>query len=866
MELSADTLNATAKSVEVFSKANSLYECAIKWITPLYKHQYINLIRKYINSEQYGGRGYKYKITTNLDIVTANDTTEYCTTLTCKNRIKYYWLTGKMPEQVESYSIQKLKEHNDDDYNLSIQVTRIDKQKTKPKSNGQFQFRYKTSYHIDTPNGILVVSIVKMSTEGTSFRNSNVLNNSPQYNIELRVPESIQNDASRSLNSEDYAKSMLQEIAAAISIVECSAYPLTNKVKKDIISHVSSINLPLPTYKPLAPKNLTELDEYAYGLLPDGQRVFLLIDKNVCYMIKDNEVSSTDIKLDNDTYDKTIFEGVWVESISAIVLLDTVVQKKTFDARIKTLQDFYKTVTAKDRLRVIEYLSAKGNNVYEELGVMWAQRESMDYSVNSILFKPVKETYNNDKLETYMWSYVPVITFLARYVREENGEISTKPVVSETTGIITQYKLLELNVSVIESEFDNKYKKWNRDVVIKPFTPGEALIPMDTTDIADEMIVYAKYIDDKWDVTPAIYETDLYQNGKINATVFSEKRASLIWDSITTKKVTLQMLVSGIVSQQGGQIPGGTTGFLSRLEIAETKYPFQNFQNLIVRRIILKEAFAGESENPSKTLLDVASGRLTDMVNWIECDVKEVVAIEINKQNLAYSKTMYLEYPGDKPTVHFIWADPSQLFFPRYRAGLNKIAKLALEEFIPQKWAFDVVTLEGSLAYYFENEEKLRGLMQNLNDTTKIGGKVVGTALDGEKVYAALKTHALDGWIKKGYGDTVMRKRQPNYGMKIVVERNENIVYEEYLVSFDYLDKIMNEYGFERVLVNSFSAYEGEEQLRLNNIPENISTISKLTDAERAFSNLHNSFIYKKTQHSSELLYRHLVAMYQGDE
>ena len=99
----------------------------------------------------------------------------------------------------------------------------------------------------------------------------------------------------------------------------------------------------------------------------------------------------------------------------------------------------------------------------------------------------------------------------------------------------------------------------------------------------------------------------------------------------------------------------------------------------------------------------------------------------------------------------------------------------------------------------------------------------------------------------------------PNYSMKIFEERDDEINYEEFLVNFTYFDKIMREYGFEQVRVDSFSSYE----TRMEEVPPEIQEISAMTDEEKLFSFLHNAFIYQKVQHSSERLHRYLMKLYR---
>ncbi len=663
-------------------------------------------------------------------------------------------------------------------------------------------------------------------------------------------------------------------------------------------------------------KNLVEgnginvLTDYTFALQPKGEPVMIYISsKDGCVYIIDSSLDfhPTDVYI--GTWANTILQGVWIRSSGLVFLSDilwengTDIRKRHLNIRGKSvksdkcrigyLRDVSKLLCKESMLsgvsfRMIEYKYASGKKLFETISDIWSKHDIMEYAIEGILFSPIHESYPEKGgiwEQQIIWRS-PInnyIHFLVHIEKDDGGNDILSPLLVEGSERLLQYKTLELNVGASESEYDNTEKRWNRDYVVKPFNPyhEDSLdahkhnhIPLEINSdgklivsnvytgqcqsIYDDYIVALTYYphEDNFQFKPievAIRETEWYHNG-VPGYYFPEKIANRTWESMV-QPVTPDMITTGVIIESGslGQIGGG----LSKLDLAETKYPYQNFHRLIVNRLLLEEV-ALDKNYMTGDLIDFACSRGSDLINWKHAKFASVVSLDINKACINYAKEFYKRFSSPKPVSHYIWADASQLIFPKGRAGLNKLAKIALREYIPSKWIFDVVTLEYSLPYYFENEEKLRGLIQNINDCLKIGGKLIGTSLDGERVFKSLRGKKRSGWIGKEYTTKKYIKRMPNYGMKISVRRDDEINYQEFLVNFTYFDKIMKEYGFELVRCDGFSSYEA----RMEEVPPEIQEISAMTDEEKLFSFLHNAFIYQKIKHSSERLYRYLKKLY----
>ena len=77
------------------------------------------------------------------------------------------------------------------------------------------------------------------------------------------------------------------------------------------------------------------------------------------------------------------------------------------------------------------------------------------------------------------------------------------------------------------------------------------------------------------------------------------------------------------------------------------------------------------------------------------------------------------------------------------------------------------------------------------------------------------------------------------------------------MVSFKYLDEMLEEYGFKKVKVENFGEiYESIKDLKTNEVEA-----SKMSEVEKEFSYLNNAFIYKKVENVSDKLYKKLDKM-----
>ena len=135
---------------------------------------------------------------------------------------------------------------------------------------------------------------------------------------------------------------------------------------------------------------------------------------------------------------------------------------------------------------------------------------------------------------------------------------------------------------------------------------------------------------------------------------------------------------------------------------------------------------------------------------------------------------------------------------------------------------FDICSVQFAIHYFFENNMKLHTFLQNVSESTKLGGYFIGTCFDGARIFQALarletgnEMTVLSGgsggvsgvsdpqkmWsVRKKYHQTEFEPDSSSIGYEIEVYQDSiNKATREYLVNFDYLTQLLENYGFDLV-------------------------------------------------------------------
>ena len=122
---------------------------------------------------------------------------------------------------------------------------------------------------------------------------------------------------------------------------------------------------------------------------------------------------------------------------------------------------------------------------------------------------------------------------------------------------------------------------------------------------------------------------------------------------------------------------------------------------------------------------------------------------------------------------------------------------------------FNISSCQFALHYFFETNASINRFLKNIAECTKLDGYFIGTCFDGKTVFNLLKDKnegesitIMDGEKKmfeltKMYSQTGFPHDDTGVGYPInVYQETIGKTFREYLVNFDYLIRLMEDYGF----------------------------------------------------------------------
>jgi hypothetical protein len=245
---------------------------------------------------------------------------------------------------------------------------------------------------------------------------------------------------------------------------------------------------------------------------------------------------------------------------------------------------------------------------------------------------------------------------------------------------------------------------------------------------------------------------------------------------------------------------------------------------------------------PGNSLIDLAVGKGGDLPKWVAAKLGFVFGIDYSKDNLEHKFdgvcARYLDTKKRKrniPDAVFIHGDSSKeirsgqaAISERYRLISRAIfgegakdASILGRGVYPHYGrgadGFDVCSVQFAIHYFFENIVKVHTFLQNVSECTKLGGYFIGTCFDGVRIFQALarmesgselsilsssSADPMKMWsVRKKYHQTEFEPDSSSIGYEIEVYQDSiNKATREYLVNFDYLTQLLENYGFDLVV------------------------------------------------------------------
>lgn len=320
----------------------------------------------------------------------------------------------------------------------------------------------------------------------------------------------------------------------------------------------------------------------------------------------------------------------------------------------------------------------------------------------------------------------------------------------------------------------------------------------------------------------------------------------------------------------------------------------RDFHRLYIKKKLIKVV-----SKRGNTLIDFAVGKGGDLSKWIDANLSFVFGIDNSKDNIENRMDgACSRYLNDRrkfkvmPHCLFVHGDSSrnirnadaieteknkQITKAVFGEGPKEKDKLGMgvyKQYGKGSEGFNVSSCQFALHYFFKDKRDLNNFLKNVSECTKVDGHFIGTCYDGRTIFDSLKNKEEDDsislfeggkkiWqITKKYQHKTFEDNETCLGCKInVFQETINKAFPEYLVNFDYLNRLMENYGFVLLSreecsdiglpssVGSFQQMYGLMEQENKKNPKNTlkyGEAMKMTPKEKQISFYNNYFIYKK--------------------
>jgi len=307
----------------------------------------------------------------------------------------------------------------------------------------------------------------------------------------------------------------------------------------------------------------------------------------------------------------------------------------------------------------------------------------------------------------------------------------------------------------------------------------------------------------------------------------------------------------------------------------------RDFHNLYIKKNLVDNY-----SKPGSILIDLSVGKAGDLPKWRNNNLQFVFGIDISKDNLENkldgacarylkSKQKYTNTPdclfvhgnssANITSLDAFYDEKAKLI---YNSLLGKnikddklIGKIASKYFGIAANGFDTTSCQFAIHYFFENNEILNQFLKNITNVTKLNGYFMATTYDGKTMFNKLKyidqnsniTIIKDSkkiWeVTKLYNRDSFENNNSSVGYAInVFQESINKVFKEYLVNFDYLVRLFENYGFKLENTKLFEEDYNNINVELMSDEQRsvYSNILNMSDEEKSVSFLNRWMVFKK--------------------
>jgi hypothetical protein len=297
------------------------------------------------------------------------------------------------------------------------------------------------------------------------------------------------------------------------------------------------------------------------------------------------------------------------------------------------------------------------------------------------------------------------------------------------------------------------------------------------------------------------------------------------WNSIHNP-ITVQMITTG------NDIPDELADddvYYNRVSNGNATRGLRDFHNLFVKNKLITKA-----GKRGGTIIDMAAGKCGDLPKWIASKASFVLGVDVAKDNIENrldgACARYLNYKRKMnvvPDALFVHGDSTanirsgdamysdkgkqivKAVFGQGPKDAGVLGKGVVKHFGKGSKGFDLTSIQFSFHYMFKDQQTFHNIMRNISECTKVGGHFISTQYDGRTVFNKLRG------LKEGESLTIMDEGKKIWEVTKKYDRDEfpddassigyaidvyqetiNKVFTEYLVNYNYVARVMEDYGF----------------------------------------------------------------------
>ena len=363
--------------------------------------------------------------------------------------------------------------------------------------------------------------------------------------------------------------------------------------------------------------------------------------------------------------------------------------------------------------------------------------------------------------------------------------------------------------------------------------------------------------------------------------------------------ITEEMIMTG--NGIPNEVGGDDDVYYNRTSKKTSTRALRDFHNLYVKKSLLNSV-----AKRGDTLIDLAVGKGGDFPKWIGANLKFVFGIDISRDNIQNrldgACARFLNYKKKfrkMPDALFVNGNSSvnirsgnalysekdkqitKAVFGEGPKDAKALGKGVYKEYGIAQEGFDICSIQFAIHYMFENQNTLQNFLRNVSEVTKVGGYFIGTSYDGQLMFNALRGIKEDEsltimssdagaesskiWeVTKRYDRKEFSDNVSCLGYKIdVYQESINKTFSEFLVNYDYLTQLLENYGFVLLKRDELKGTSVDESTGLftdlftrmtGDIKRNprlereFKDAQNMTPGERQISFLNRYFIYKKVR------------------